>query len=90
MLARLDRPRREGVRAIAISPTQELARQTHREVIKLSAGSGLGSCVLTKKLASAASAAEGQGDVFRRYDVLVCTPLRLVSMLKRGAIQLSK
>lgn len=46
--------------------SQELARQTHREVVKLSRGSKIGACVLTKKIASAAIAAEGQGDVFRR------------------------
>jgi len=88
LLARLARPMRQGVRAVAISPTQELARQTHREIVKLGRGSRIGACVLTKKLAAAAIAAQGQGDVFRRYDVLVCTPLRLVSLLKRGAIAL--
>ena len=93
LLARIDKPRREGVRAVCISPTQELARQTHRELIKLGRGSSIGACVLNKKLAAAAVAAGeggGQGSVFRRYDVLACTPLRLVSLLKKKALSLSR
>ena len=101
-------PRRQGLRAVAIAPTQELARQTHRELIKLSAGSGIVACILTKKLAAAATAhaehgggrsqgkgATGGGDqraatgVWRKYDAMVCTPLRLVSLLRKGAISLA-
>ena len=105
MLARLGAPRRQGVRAVAIAPTQELARQTHRELLKLSDGSGLQACVLSKKLANAATSyAEqhggsrkgdkdangggGGGGVWRKYDALVCTPLRLVSLLRKGALSL--
>ena len=29
-----------------------------------------------------------QGSVFRRYDAIVCTPLRLVSLLRKGALSL--
>ena len=61
MLARLGAPQRRGLRALAIAPTQELARQTHRELLKLAAGSGLGTCVLTKKLAAAACAHAERG-----------------------------
>ena len=100
-------PRRQGLRAIAIAPTQELARQTHRELLKLSAGSGIEACVLTKKLAAAATAhaeqhgssggsskAEGgssksSGSVWRKYDAMVCTPLRLVSLLRKGALSMN-
>ena len=105
MLARLGGPRRQGLRAVCIAPTQELARQTHRELLKLSAGSGIEACVLTKKLASAASSqaehgvqpvaagkkAAGKkaaGSVWRKYDAMVCTPLRLVSLLKKKVLSL--
>ena len=106
MLARLAGPRRQGLRAVCIAPTQELARQTHRELLKLSAGSGIEACVLTKKLASAATsqaehgmpaagkkaaggkAARAAGSVWRKYDAMVCTPLRLVSLLKKKALSL--
>ena len=40
LLTRLDKPMRQGIRAVCIAPTQELARQTHRELMKLSAGDG--------------------------------------------------
>ena len=93
-------PRRQGLRAVAIAPTQELARQTHRELIKLSEGSGIEACILTKKLAAAATAhaergggSEGKKDtalgVWRKYDAMVCTPLRLVSLLRKGALSLA-
>ena len=59
MLARLGAPQRRGLRALVIAPTQELARQTHRELLKLAAGSGLG--VLTKNLAAAACAHAERG-----------------------------
>ena len=104
MLARLGAlPRRQGVRAVAIAPTQELARQTHRELLKLSAGSGIEAAILTKKLAAAATAQaehgngrisgaaggnSASGSVWRKYDALVCTPLRLVSLLRKGALKL--
>ena len=54
MLARLGAPQRRGLRALAIAPTQERARQTHRELLKLAAGSGLGA--FTRNLAAAACA----------------------------------
>ena len=40
---------------------QELTRQTHRELLKLAACSGLGACVLTYKLATAACAHAERG-----------------------------
>jgi superfamily II DNA/RNA helicase len=59
MLARLGAPQWRGLRALAIAPTQELARQTHRELLKLAAGSGLGA--FTKNLAAAACAHAERG-----------------------------
>ena len=59
MLARLGAPQRRGLRALAIAPTQERARQTHRELLKLAAGSGLGA--FTRNLAAAACAHAERG-----------------------------
>lgn len=100
--------RRQGLHAIAVAPTQELARQTHRELLKLAAGSGIEACVLTKKLAAAAVAqaerggapsggggeqgaasTRAVGSVWRKFDAMVCTPLRLVGLLRKGALSLS-
>ena len=110
LLQKLGGGRRQGIRAVAIAPTQELARQTHREMLKLCAGSGIQACVLSKKLAAAATShaehggaargtaggAEDAGGgassaalgVWRKYDAMVCTPLRLVSLLRKGVLSL--
>ena len=110
LLQKLGGGRRQGIRAVAIAPTQELARQTHREMPKLCAGSGIQACVLSKKLAAAATShaehggaargtaggAEDAGGgassaalgVWRKYDAMVCTPLRLVSLLRKGVLSL--
>mmetsp|Transcript_75373 Transcript_75373/g.125658 ORF Transcript_75373/g.125658 Transcript_75373/m.125658 type:complete len:576 (+) Transcript_75373:49-1776(+) len=88
-LATKSRPDDRGPRALIIVPTQELARQIHRELIKLSQGGKLRACVLNKRLASAAVGANGfNGRGISRFDLMVSTPLRLVSLLKREAISL--
>ncbi len=42
-----------GFRAVVVSPTRELAQQTYREFVRLSAGSGFKVHVLTKAKANA-------------------------------------
>ena len=79
---------RGGLRAVVVAPTQGLARQTHREILKLGAGSKLNVGVLSKKLAAAAPDAAAGGGGLKRYDALVATPLRLVSLLRKGALKL--
>ena len=44
-----------GFRAVVVSPTRELAQQTYRECVRLSAGSGFKVHVLTKAKANANS-----------------------------------
>ena len=68
-------------------PAQELAAQTYREVLKLAKGLSLGVCVLTKKLAATAASAS-RGQALRRYDALVCTPLRLVHLIETESLSL--
>ncbi|NWI67655.1 DDX52 helicase, partial [Todus mexicanus] len=40
LLTHLKQPRNKGFRALIISPTRELASQTHRELVKLAEGTG--------------------------------------------------
>ena len=87
LIAQLGAPKREGLRAIIVAPTQELAAQTYREVLKLAKGLSLGVCVLTKKLAATAASAS-RGQALRRYDALVCTPLRLVHLIETESLSL--
>ena len=46
-------PKKSGFRAVVVSPTRELAQQTYREFVRLSAGSGFKVHVLTKAKANA-------------------------------------
>jgi hypothetical protein len=46
-----------GVRALLLAPTRELAAQIHREVVRLSAGRKLRSCLLSKAQAVSSTAA---------------------------------
>lgn len=87
ILAHLKEPRRVGFRAVVVSPTRELAQQTYRECVRLSAGSGFKVHVLTKAKASANSFGPQSS---QRFDILVTTPNRLVHMLAQQppAIQL--
>ena len=82
-------PTRRQPRTQDRTPPHALLPQ-HRELLKLGAGSGISSVVLSKTIASAAaSLAERDGKTpWRKYDVLVCTPLRLVSLIKKRAISL--
>jgi hypothetical protein len=45
-----------GVRALLLAPTRELAAQIHREVVRLSAGRKLRSCLLSKAQAVSTTA----------------------------------
>ena len=48
ILADLKGPEKQGFRAVIISPTRELAKQIHREILKLSVGKPFKICVLSK------------------------------------------
>ena len=73
LIAQLGGPKRAGLRAIIVAPTQELAAQTYREVLKLSQGLSLAVCVLTKKLAATAASAS-RGQALRRCDTPTAEP----------------
>ncbi|XP_071945364.1 probable ATP-dependent RNA helicase DDX52 [Antedon mediterranea] len=78
ILAHLKKSKSTGVRAVVVSPTRELAQQTHREFERLAKGRGLKILVLDK------IQMENTSDKFK-YDILVSTPNRLVYMLNKGS-----
>lgn len=77
-------PSKEGLRALVLCPTRELALQTTRELKKLTVGTKFRVRVMTKALASC--------NDFSKLpcDILVSTPLRLDALLKESKIDLSK
>jgi len=84
-----------GPRAVLVAPTQELARQTHREVLKLAQGGKLSAALLTRKMVTSAlaeqrgaSGAGGGAASLTRFDIIVSTPLRLVGLVKKGLLPL--
>lgn len=80
-----------GVRGILLAPTRELAAQIHRDVVRLSRGRKLRVCLLTKAGAAKAAAATGidRKDALSAYDIVVTTPMRLVALIRDGAVSLS-
>uniref|UniRef100_A0A8D0L129 Probable ATP-dependent RNA helicase DDX52 n=1 Tax=Sphenodon punctatus TaxID=8508 RepID=A0A8D0L129_SPHPU len=80
ILTHLKQPMNKGFRALIISPTRELASQTHRELVKLSEGTGFRIHMIHK----AAEAAKKFGPKSsHKFDVLVTTPNRLIYLLKQ-------
>ncbi|KAJ1185525.1 hypothetical protein NDU88_002317 [Pleurodeles waltl] len=80
ILTHLKQPRNKGFRALIVSPTRELASQTHRELIKLSEGIGFRVHMIHK----AATAAKKFGlKSSKKFDILVTTPNRIVYLLKQ-------
>ncbi|XP_036307587.1 probable ATP-dependent RNA helicase DDX52 isoform X3 [Pipistrellus kuhlii] len=80
ILMHLKQPTNKGFRALIISPTRELASQTHRELVKISEGMGFRIHMIHK----AAIAAKKFGSKSsKKFDILVTTPNRLIYLLKR-------
>ncbi|OBS59907.1 hypothetical protein A6R68_08975 [Neotoma lepida] len=75
VLMQLKQPENKGFRALVISPTRELASQIHRELIKISEGTGFRIHMIHK----AAIAAKKFGPKSsKKFDILVTTPNRLI------------
>ncbi|XP_036381064.1 probable ATP-dependent RNA helicase DDX52 [Megalops cyprinoides] len=88
LLAHLRQPVNKGFRALVISPTRELASQTHRELLKLSEGVGFRVHMIDK----GSDAAKKYGPKSaKKFDILVTTPNRLIYLLKQDppAVNLS-
>ncbi|XP_072909450.1 probable ATP-dependent RNA helicase DDX52 [Hemitrygon akajei] len=89
LLTCLKQPMNKGFRALILSPTRELASQTHRELVKLSEGIGFRIHMINK----AAEAAKKFGPkTSNKFDILVTTPNRLIYLLKQEppALDLSR
>ncbi|MEE6469435.1 hypothetical protein FKM82_008621 [Ascaphus truei] len=80
ILTHLKQPMNEGFRALIISPTRELASQTHRELVKLSEGIGFRIHMINK---TAVAAKKFGPKSSKKYDILVTTPNRLIYLLKQ-------
>ncbi|ETW87691.1 hypothetical protein HETIRDRAFT_306455 [Heterobasidion irregulare TC 32-1] len=74
----------KGVRAVILAPTRELAHQIHNECMKLAQGRKWRIVLFSK--ATAATLADP--NVRNRVDIIISTPLRLVSSLQSGNLEL--
>ncbi|XP_059305749.1 DEAD-box ATP-dependent RNA helicase 57 isoform X1 [Lycium ferocissimum] len=84
ILMKLKHTSKDGVRAVILSPTRELASQTTRECRKLAKGKKFYIRLMTKQLAKS-------GDFSKlRCDVLISTPLRLKFATRKGKLDLSR
>jgi ATP-dependent RNA helicase DDX52/ROK1 len=79
---------RQGISAILLAPTKELADQIYREALRLSFGKKIRICSLNKSAVSSAINQQKK-DGFSNYDVVVSTPMRLLSVIKAEVIDLS-
>ncbi|GLH14774.1 ATP-dependent RNA helicase abstrakt [Gryllus bimaculatus] len=73
-------PRRKGFRAVIVSPTRELAKQTYRECLRLADCYKLKVHIISK----VATAINKFGpDSSQKFDILITTPNRLVYLLNQ-------
>ncbi|KAI0733929.1 P-loop containing nucleoside triphosphate hydrolase protein [Fomitopsis betulina] len=73
-----------GVRAIILAPTRELAHQIHNECLKLAQGRKWRIVLFSKATASTLA----DKSVSDKVDIIISTPLRLVSALQAGSLEL--
>jgi len=76
--------RQIAISALILSPTRELAQQTHAEAIKFAAGTRLKAGIVY----GGASFGEQARRIQAGCDLLVATPGRLIDFVKRGQISL--
>ncbi|XP_020627483.1 probable ATP-dependent RNA helicase DDX52 isoform X2 [Orbicella faveolata] len=80
ILHHLKSSRKEGFRAVVVSPTRELAQQIYHEFCHLSNGRMFRIHLLTKSKASSNSFGSKSS---QKFDILVTTPNRLVHLLSQ-------
>lgn len=85
ILHHLKAPQKGGFRAVIVSPTRELAQQIHRQFEVLCKGKPFKICVLTAVSNTGDDTALGK---FKNFDILITTPLRLVTAIKTNSIKL--
>lgn len=76
-----------GIRSLIISPTNELASQIFQNLEILSKSKNLRIAILSKQLATKFTNKETDS---KKYDIIVTTPLRLIDVLKKESIDLTK
>eukprot|EP00126_Sphaerothecum_destruens_P000068 Sdes_comp10085_c0_seq1m1684 len=75
LLCHLKAPRKDGFRAVILSPTRELSTQIYQTCLKLTEGKKFKVVNLTKATASKSMIGT---DASQRLDILITTPMRLV------------
>lgn len=75
-----------GFRALVLSPTRELARQTYRECLQLLRDTGLRVYLLSNLASARSRLPRAQG----KLDILVCTPNRLLCLTDAGLLTLNQ
>lgn len=75
----------QGVRAVVLAPTRELAHQIHNECLKLAQGRKWRMVLFSKATASTLA----DKNVRDKVDIIISTPLRLVAALQAGHIELN-
>ncbi|KAF7986167.1 hypothetical protein HWV62_38556 [Athelia sp. TMB] len=73
-----------GVRAVVVAPTRELAHQIHNECLKLALGRKWRIVLFSKSTASTLT----DKNVRDKVDIIISTPLRLVTSLQAGKLDL--
>ncbi|KAF7310528.1 hypothetical protein HMN09_00595500 [Mycena chlorophos] len=73
-----------GIRAVVLAPTRELAHQIHNECLKLAQGRKWRIILFSKATSNTLSDKAARDKV----DIVISTPLRLVSALKAGSLEL--
>ncbi|KAI4495540.1 hypothetical protein M0802_008552 [Mischocyttarus mexicanus] len=73
-------PQKQGFRAVILSPTRELAKQTYRECLRLSENCGLRIHIISK-INQALSKYGPESS--QKFDILITTPKRLVFLLQQ-------
>lgn len=86
ILSQLHGPKAVGFRACVVSPTRELAQQIKREFDRLGEGLKLKIKILDKAKPQRRHAFLKQNSM--KLDIIISTPLRLVQMIREGAIKL--
>lgn len=76
-----------GIRGVVIAPTNELATQIYQTLAPMCRGSNLNVTLLSKQVASKISSSIISAN---KFDVLICTPLRLIDLVKKEQVDLSK
>ncbi|KAJ7976999.1 DEAD-box ATP-dependent RNA helicase [Quillaja saponaria] len=84
MLMKLKHASKDGIRAVILCPTRELAAQTYRECKKMAKGSKFRIKLMTKELTRTADFSKSP------CDILISTPLRLRLTIRRRKVDLSR